>query len=62
MRMWFIPIKDIDSKVTIQSTVAETYDEAVANVLKNPIRKNIVEYRYQINDKEFVWININEQN
>lgn len=62
MIMWFIPIKDINGRVTIQSIVAETYDEAVAYVLKNPIRENIVAYRHQINDKDFLWININEQN
>lgn len=59
--LWFVPIKNNKGKLTIQSEVGETYDEAAAKVLANPKLENVVSYGRLVDDK-IVWVDLNEQN
>lgn len=59
--LWFVAIKNKEGKLTIQSEVGETFDEAAEKVLKNPKLDNVVAYK-KLDNEEFVWVNIDEQN
>lgn len=60
MTLWFVGIRN-ETRTTIQSIVAETFQQAVTEVLNKPILDNVTAYLNLVNN-EFVWVNLNEQN
>lgn len=60
--LFFVPIKNKNGRLTIQSAAAHSLDEAIAHVLANPVMEDIVSYCRVESETERKWINIDEQN
>lgn len=60
--LFFVPIKNKNGRLTIQSAAAYSLDEAIEHILANPIIEDIVSYCRVESVTERKWININEQN
>lgn len=59
-RMWFVGLRNKHERVTIQSVVAASLDEAIEKVLANPVLEDVVAYYRMESAEDVRWININE--
>lgn len=68
-KLWFVAIKN-EKRFTIQSIIAETHEDAIDKVLKDPLIENVIAYQRIIRIRrsdgpkshKSIWINLNEQN
>ena len=58
--MWFVGLRNKHERVTIQSVVAASLDEAIEKVLANPVLEDVVAYYRMESAEDVRWININE--
>lgn len=60
--MWFVGLRNKNERVTVQSVVASSLDEAIEKVLANPVMEDVVAYYRMESAEDAKWINIDEQN